>query len=107
MRLIGLAVFLAFNINLAPLTAEAQQAGKVYRIGALSDGPNPASAPLAHAMRELGWVAGQNFMIEQRNARRETSLLRGENPARAGEAVGDSAACVRRADVGSSRDSRP
>jgi putative tryptophan/tyrosine transport system substrate-binding protein len=74
MRLIGLVVLLAVILILAPLTAEAQQAGKVYRIGALSDGPNPASAPLAHAMRELGWVAGQNFMIEQRNAEAREQL---------------------------------
>ena len=62
------------SIVAAPLAAEAQQAGKVYRIGALSDGPNPASAPLADAMRELGWVAGQNLMVEQRNAEAREQL---------------------------------
>jgi putative ABC transport system substrate-binding protein len=68
MRLIGLAVALIVSLFLATLAADAQQAGKVYRIGALSDVPNPASAPLAAAMRELGWVEGQNFIIERRNA---------------------------------------
>jgi hypothetical protein len=43
MRLIGLAVVLTLSLTLAPLAAEGQQAGKVYRIGALSDGANPAS----------------------------------------------------------------
>jgi hypothetical protein len=40
MRLIGLAVVLTVGFALAPLTAEAQPPGKVYRIGWLS----PASA---------------------------------------------------------------
>jgi hypothetical protein len=57
MRRIGIAAVLALGFVLAPLAAGAQ-AGKLYRIGALSDGPNPASAPMADAMRELGWVAG-------------------------------------------------
>jgi hypothetical protein len=35
MRLIGLAVVLAVSLVLAPLDLEAQQAGKVYRIGFL------------------------------------------------------------------------
>ena len=76
-------------IALTPLGAtasaqeyKAQQAAKVYRIGALTDGPNPASAPLADAMRELGWVEGQNFMIERRNAEAREQL-----PALAAELV--------------------
>jgi len=80
MRRIGLAV--ALSLVLVPLGAEGQQAGKVYRIGALSDGANPASAPLADAMRELGWVEGQNFMIERRNAEAREQL-----PALAAELV--------------------
>jgi hypothetical protein len=74
MRLIGLAVVLTLGLALAPFSAEAQQVRKVYRIGALSDGPNPASAALADAMRELGWVEGQNFMIERRNAEAREQL---------------------------------
>ena len=61
MRPIGIAVVLTLGLTFAPFSSEAQQARKVYRIGALSDGPNPASAPLADAMRELGWVEGQNL----------------------------------------------
>jgi putative ABC transport system substrate-binding protein len=82
MRRIGLAVVLVVSLVLAALVAEGQRAGKVYRIGALSDGPNPASAPLADAMRELGWVEGQNFMIERRNAEAREQL-----PALAAELV--------------------
>ncbi len=52
-----------------PLAAEAQQAGKVYRIGAIFD--IPPSRPDGQGafydrMRELGWVYGQNFLLERR-----------------------------------------
>ncbi len=36
MRRIGLAVVLALSLTVAPLAAEARQAGKVYRVGVLS-----------------------------------------------------------------------
>ena len=36
MRRIGLAIVLTISLTLAPLAAEAQQAGKVYKIGYLS-----------------------------------------------------------------------
>ena len=39
MRLIGLAVILTLGVSLAPLVTEAQQAGKVYRVGYLSIRP--------------------------------------------------------------------
>jgi len=42
MRLIGLAVVLAVSFFLSPLTGEAQQPGKIGRIGILSGG-SPAS----------------------------------------------------------------
>jgi len=68
MRLIGL-VILSASLALAPLTAEAQQAGKVYRIGFLWD--TPAVWPHAleafrQGLRDLGWVEGQNIVIEYR-----------------------------------------
>jgi putative ABC transport system substrate-binding protein len=68
------------SILAAPLAGETQQATKIYRIGALSDGPDPASGPLAAAMQELGWIEGQNFRFERRNAgtREQLPLLAGE-----------------------------
>jgi len=56
----------------APLAAEAQQAGKVPRVGYLS--PLSGSDPqiqrgldvFRQALRELGWVEGQNIAIEYR-----------------------------------------
>jgi putative ABC transport system substrate-binding protein len=65
-----------------PLAAGAQQAGKIYRIGVLREGSDPLSKPFAGAMRELGWVEGQNLRIESRNADRPEQL-----PALAAELV--------------------
>jgi putative tryptophan/tyrosine transport system substrate-binding protein len=51
----------------APLAAEAQQAGKVYRIGMLWNTPNPPmESVLQEGLRELGWIEGQNFVFERR-----------------------------------------
>ena len=52
-----------------PLPAEAQQPGRVYRIGFLWD--SPAVWPHAlegfrQGLRDLGWVEGQNLVIEYR-----------------------------------------
>jgi putative ABC transport system substrate-binding protein len=51
-----------------PLVAEAQQAGKVWRIGYLGGG-SPAttpSEPFVQELRRLGWSEGQNLTIEYR-----------------------------------------
>jgi ABC-type uncharacterized transport system substrate-binding protein len=71
MRRIGLAVLLALSLVLAPLAAEAQQAGKVYRIGLLGEsGSDPSEARLWQAFREelgrRGWIEGKNILIESR-----------------------------------------
>jgi putative ABC transport system substrate-binding protein len=56
----------------APITIHAQPAGKVYRIGYLSAGSGILSSPYTTAfrqgLRELGWVEGQNIVIEYRSA---------------------------------------
>jgi putative ABC transport system substrate-binding protein len=53
-----------------PLVAHAQQAGKVYRIGYVSSAsPQPAQPGLSafrQALRDLGWIEGQNVIIETR-----------------------------------------
>ncbi len=48
--------------------AEAQQAGKTYRIGFLAFGPPPSGASpsleaLRQRLRELGYVEGQNLIL--------------------------------------------
>ena len=70
MRLIGLVVVLAISFTLAPLGAEAQQAGKMPRIGMLLSGaqPDPRVAALRQALRERGYVDGQNIGVEPRGS---------------------------------------
>jgi len=50
----------------ARLAAEAQEAGKVWRIGYLSSGFPPTPNPLVAPLRALGWVEGQNLVFESR-----------------------------------------
>src|SRR5262245_62427277 len=64
------------SILAAPLAAEAQQPGKVWRIGILA-GSRPttpeAARPweaLLQGLRELGYIEGQNLAIERRWAER-------------------------------------
>jgi putative tryptophan/tyrosine transport system substrate-binding protein len=78
MRRIGLAVVLAVSLTLAPLVAEAQQTGKVYRIGWLA----PASLPTTldafrDGLRVFGYVEGNNLVIEQRYANGRPERLAG------------------------------
>src|SRR5712692_4402376 len=59
----------------APLTAEAQKSEKMARVGILGIGPAPSPEELAQSvstnqfwlsMRQLGWVDGQNMIVERR-----------------------------------------
>ena len=56
----------------APLAGEAQQAGKVYRVGVLSSGssiPDTVGQPaFLERLSELGWVVGQNLTFEPRSS---------------------------------------
>ena len=70
-RLLGFLIALAFGFLIPPLTAEAQPSAKVPRIGWLSQGSPPSAAhPNLEAFREglrvLGWVEGENLVIEYR-----------------------------------------
>ena len=62
----------ALGLVAAPLASEAQQPGKVYRIGVVSSGrPDQErllQAALRERLRERGWVEGQNIVIEWRYA---------------------------------------
>jgi putative ABC transport system substrate-binding protein len=65
----------------APLAAEAQQAAKVFRIGYLS-APTRESVEgileaFLRALRELGWIDGQNVVIEYRWAEGDLARLPG------------------------------
>jgi hypothetical protein len=71
MRLIGLAVVLTVSLTLAPLAGEAQQPGKVYRVGTLGiKASDPAEGRYWKAfrlgLRERGWIEGENIVLEYR-----------------------------------------
>jgi putative ABC transport system substrate-binding protein len=69
MRLIGLAVVLAVSVTLAPLAAQAPQAAKVYRIGFVSPiSPGSTIDAFRQGLREVGYVEGQNVIVETRFA---------------------------------------
>ena len=63
---------IAGSLLAAPPAAEAQQAGRVWRIGYLSaDDPSVAShlvEAFRQGLRDLGYVEGQNVIIEFRFA---------------------------------------
>ena len=71
----------------APLAAEAQPAGKVWRIGYLDQGSSARSTlyadGLRQGLRDLGWVEGRNIAVEVRFAEGKTDQL----PALAAELV--------------------
>jgi putative ABC transport system substrate-binding protein len=68
MRLIGLAVVLLLSITVAPFAAEAQPAGKVVTIGIRAMEAWPPIATFQQALRNLGYVEGQNVRFEHRYA---------------------------------------
>jgi putative ABC transport system substrate-binding protein len=75
-----LSVILALGLLAAPLVADAQQSGKVFRIGYLSAGlaptdKTPQGCPIkgdplwqawVEGLRERGYIQGQNLVIECR-----------------------------------------
>ena len=71
---------LAGGLLAAPLAAEGQQPGKVWRIGLLvpglppgcgTDSPTPAVLALRGGLRELGYIEAQNYVVVPRCAVRE------------------------------------
>src|SRR5262249_35748659 len=87
--ILGLMLTLALGFLVAPLCSNAQQPGKVYRIGALGLGRAPSEAqrqqsPFLQALRELGWHEEHNIAFEDRYAEGKLDRL----PALAAELVG-------------------
>ena len=79
MRFKPLVAILTFALLAAPL-AEAQQPGRVYRVGILGEkAADPWEARLWQAfrlgLRELGWIEGGNILIESRWAEGNSARL--------------------------------
>lgn len=73
MLILGLTSLLVVASSCAPLTAWAQyKAGKVYRVGYLTVPSRETAQDAANAfqggLRALGWVEGQNVVVEHRFA---------------------------------------
>jgi putative ABC transport system substrate-binding protein len=87
-RSVALVAVLAVTLTAAPFAADAQQAGKVPRIGYLS-ATSSSDRPLLldafrQRLRELGWIEGQNLVIDYRYAEGRVDRL----PDLAAELVG-------------------
>jgi putative ABC transport system substrate-binding protein len=54
------------SILATPLAGEAQETGKVARIGWLASAPDPFTEAFKQGLRELGYVEGQNITLEYR-----------------------------------------
>ena len=57
-----------------PLTARAQQAGKLPTIGCVGSTPSGLS-PFVARLRELSWIEGRTVAIEYRGERDATSAM--------------------------------
>src|SRR5215467_4109379 len=77
---------MAAGLLAAPLAVEAQQATKMAHVGILNMGPAPTPQELAKSvatnpfwlsMRQLGWVDGQNIVVERRFGETAEQLRRG------------------------------
>jgi putative ABC transport system substrate-binding protein len=89
LQTVRLVVLLTCGLFATALTATAQPAGKVHRIGRLlgvgspHSGPDPSFDAFRQRLRELGYVEGQNLRFEDRYAEGRPERL----PALAAELV--------------------
>ena len=69
---VGCIMTLTLSLLVMPRCSNAQQPGKVYRIGFVLQGSPPPSGAspnldaFRHRLRELGWVEGTNLALEYR-----------------------------------------
>ncbi len=69
LKLVGI-VALGVTFSMCGAVAQAQQAGKVYRIGSLTTRSKISGSEKAwrQGLRELGYIEGRNLIIERRSA---------------------------------------
>ena len=66
---IGRMLILALGVLVAPLAANAQPPGTVFRVGVLLPiSPGPPFQAFKQRLQELGYVEGQNLVLEVRAA---------------------------------------
>jgi putative ABC transport system substrate-binding protein len=82
-----LLITLAFSLVMAPLAAQAQPRGHLARVGVLDPSPHQRPAPCLPAfqqgLRDLGYMEGQNLLVDYRYAEGHPDRL----PALAAELV--------------------
>jgi putative ABC transport system substrate-binding protein len=81
---IALLVLCTLGILLMPVTSDAQQTGQIPRIGVLGDAPSSFWDVFRQGLREIGYVEGQNLVMEYRWGRGRYARL----PDLAAELVG-------------------
>ena len=80
---VALTVTLGLTLLAVPLAAAAQQAGRIFRLGMLAQGApalsdqRTSAVLIPLALRELGYLEGQNLVIERRSAEGKTDRLPG------------------------------
>jgi putative ABC transport system substrate-binding protein len=84
-RMLRCLVIFALSLLVVPLAAAAQSPVKVYRIGVLFPGVLPSDSDWQQqspfwthfwqGMRELGWIEGQNILVERRWAEQKLDRL--------------------------------
>ena len=86
LTIVGCIVILTLRILMPPFAAAAPPAGKVARVGLLLDespslstgsSSETTAETLSNALRDLGWVEGQNLTFERRHASGKNELLPG------------------------------
>jgi putative ABC transport system substrate-binding protein len=73
------SILVAAAVLTFPVITDAQQTGKIFRIGFLDPSTASGSAVLADAFRQelskLGWIDGKNITIEYRFAEQNNERL--------------------------------
>jgi hypothetical protein len=70
---VGLIVMLTLGVLVVPLATDAQRPGKIPRIGFLGDTPGPHAEALRQGLHDVGYMEGQNLVIEYRWPRARAS----------------------------------
>jgi putative tryptophan/tyrosine transport system substrate-binding protein len=76
---IALLIILALGLLVAPLATDAQPPQHMFRVGVLyASSPSPGTAEaFRQGLHDLGYIEGQNLLIEERWAERSEARLRG------------------------------